>query len=132
MMKMKNKNIVRLHVKTGDEVVVIAGGAKGRRGTIKKVIRKKSLVVLEGTDDRARGTDEGGKKLSEQGVSAQMLEKHRLVKPQLHYFKKSQTHPSGAMLWLESPIHSSNVMKTVTFEARRSGSNPQRLESKEN
>lgn len=107
------------HVKTGDEVVVIAGGAKGRRGKISRVNRKKLVVYLEGADDRSRGADEGTKRLKEQGATSHELDRMRLVKPQLHYVRKNQQNPNGALLWLEGPIHISNVMKSEIFDHRR-------------
>ena len=47
-------------------------------------------------------------------------DRRRLVKPMLHYVKKNQENPSGALLWLESPIHVSNVMKADKYDARKS------------
>lgn len=91
------------HVRRGDEVVVIAGSAKGRRGKITQLFRKKSAVVLEGSDERSRDSDD----------------KRRLVKPMLHYLRKSQQNPQGGLLWLEGPIHVSNVMTVVEFERRK-------------
>ena len=91
------------HVRRGDEVVVIAGSAKGRRGKIKEVMTKRSAVVLEGTDDRSRDSDE----------------KRRLVKPVMNYMRKTQQNPQGGLLWLEGPIHVSNVMKVSEFERRK-------------
>lgn len=107
------------HIRSGDEVIVISGGAKGRRAKITRVIRKKNTVVLEGTDDRAKGADDGTKKLKEQGATAHELEKRRLVKPQQHYLRKSQQHPNGGLLWLEGSIHLSNVMKISEHERRQ-------------
>lgn len=94
----------RFHVRRGDEVVVIAGSAKGRRGKITQVLRKKGAVVLEGVDDRSKDADE----------------RRRLVKPVLHYLRKSQQNPQGGLLWLEGPVHVSNVMTVTEFERRRS------------
>lgn len=37
-----------MHVKTGDEVLIIAGKDKGRRGKIKRSIPKEGRVVVEG------------------------------------------------------------------------------------
>jgi large subunit ribosomal protein L24 len=91
------------HVRRGDEVVVIAGSAKGRRGKITQVLTKKSAVLLEGSDDRAKDNDE----------------KRRLVKPVLHYLRKSQQNPQGGLLWLEGPIHVSNVMTVTEYERRQ-------------
>lgn len=91
------------HVRRGDEVVVIAGSAKGRRGKITQLLRKKCVVVLEGADERSRDGDE----------------KRRLVKPVLHHLRKSQQNPQGRLLWLEGPIHVSNVMTVAEFERRK-------------
>ena len=100
-MSVQDKPVV--HVKRGDDVVVIAGSAKGRRGKVKEVLAKRSTVIIEGTDDRSRENDE----------------KRRLVKPTLHYLRKSQQNPQGGLLWLEGPIHSSSIMKLDEFERRR-------------
>jgi len=101
----------KLHVKRGNEVVVIAGSAKGRQGKIAKVLTKRDAVVLEATDERSKEKDE----------------KKALVKPVLHHLRKSQQHPEGGVLWLEGPIHISNVMLLEEFqrrEARRAKSTP--------
>jgi large subunit ribosomal protein L24 len=94
---------INFHVRSGDEVVVIAGSAKGRRGKISRVLTKRQSVVLEGSDDRSKDSDD----------------RRRLVKPTLHHLRKSQQHPEGGLLWLEGPIHVSNVMKVDEFERRR-------------
>ena len=93
----------KFHVKKGDDVVVIAGSAKGRRGKITKVQVDRLSVVLEGTDERSKETED----------------KKRLVKPTLHYVRKNAQNPEGRLLWLEGPIHVSNVMKAADFEARK-------------
>jgi large subunit ribosomal protein L24 len=76
------------HVKKGDEVVVIAGADKGKRGRIIAVNVKKSRVIVEG---------------------ARMIKRH---------MRKSQQHPQGAIVEREGTIHLSNVMKTEAFDAR--------------
>lgn len=91
------------HVKKGDEVVVIAGSAKGRRGKVAKLQKERTVVVLEGTDDRSKEADD----------------RKRLIKPTLHHMRKSQQAPEGRLLWLEGAIHISNVMKVSDYEARR-------------
>jgi large subunit ribosomal protein L24 len=91
------------HVRRGDEVVVIAGSAKGRRGKISQMITKKNCVVLEGTDERSKEGDD----------------KRRLVKPMLNHLRKNQENPQGGLLWLEGSIHVSNVMKAEEFERRQ-------------
>jgi len=95
--------MAKFHVKKGDEVVVIAGSAKGRRGTIAKVVTASEAVVIEGNDERSKAQED----------------RARLVKPVLHYLRKSQQNPQGGVLWLEGPVHVSNVMKADEFERRR-------------
>jgi large subunit ribosomal protein L24 len=74
------------HVKKGDEVVVLAGKEKGKRGKVIAVLTKKSRVVVEGV---------------------QMIKRHT---------RKSQTHPQGAILEREGSIHISNVKKAEALE----------------
>lgn len=80
----------RFHVKKNDEVVVLAGSDKGKRGRVISVIGKKQRVIVEG---------------------ARMIKRH---------MRKSQTHPQGAIVEREGSIHISNVMKAADFDARAS------------
>ena len=93
----------KFHVKRGDEVVVIAGSAKGRRGKVTSVLSKRDSVVLEATDERGKEKDE----------------KKSLVKPVLHHLRKSQQNPQGGLLWLEGAVHVSNVMRVDDWEKRQ-------------
>jgi len=93
----------KFHVKKGDEVVVITGSAKGRRGKVAEVVTSRQSVILEGTDERSKEQDD----------------RRRLVKPMLHYVRKNQQNPNGALIWLESPIHVSNVMKAERYDASK-------------
>jgi large subunit ribosomal protein L24 len=76
------------HVKKGDEVVIIAGADKGKRGRIISVIGKKKRVIVEG---------------------AHMIKKH---------MRKSQQYPQGQIVEREGSVHISNVMKAEEFDAR--------------
>jgi large subunit ribosomal protein L24 len=78
----------RLHVKKGDEVVVIAGAERGKRGKIIAVMPKKQRVIVEGV---------------------QMIKKH---------MRKNQNNPQGAIIEREGTIHVSNVMSAEKFDAR--------------
>ena len=78
----------KFHVKKGDEVVVLAGKEKGKRGKIIAVLPKKQRVIVEGV---------------------QMIKRH---------MRKSQEHPQGAIVEREGTIHLSNVMKADQFDAR--------------
>lgn len=79
---MKKKNTqksVKLHVKRGDNVIVIAGNHKGEQGTITEVRVKEQRVIVEGLN---------------------MVKKH--IKP-------SANNPEGGIIEMEAPIHISNV-----------------------
>ncbi len=76
------------HVKKGEEVVVVAGADKGKRGKVIAVATKKSRVLVEGV---------------------RMIKRH---------MRKSQQHPQGAIVEREGTIHISNVMKAEAFDAR--------------
>jgi large subunit ribosomal protein L24 len=78
----------RFHVKKGEEVVIISGTQKGKRGKIIEVLTKKQRVIVEG---------------------AKMIKRH---------MRKSQQHPNGAIVEREGTIHISNVMKAAVFDAR--------------
>ena len=78
----------KFHVKKGDEVVVLAGREKGKRGKIITVLARKERVIVEGV---------------------QMIKRHT---------RKSQQHPQGAIVEREGSIHVSNVMTAANFDAR--------------
>lgn len=100
---MSDKKRQRFHVHRGDDVVVISGSAKGRRGKIREVLTGSLSVILEGFDERSKEGED----------------KRRLVKPVLHYLRKSPQNAEGGLLWLEGPVHVSNVMKIDEFERRQ-------------
>ena len=76
------------HVKKGDQVVVIAGADKGKRGRVISVVAKKQRVIVEG---------------------ARMIKKH---------MRKSNQNPQGAIVEREGTIHISNVMAADDFDTR--------------
>ena len=78
----------KFHVKKGDEVVVVAGTEKGKRGKIIEVLRTKERAIVEGI---------------------KMIKRHT---------RKNQQNPNGAMLEREGTIHLSNVMLASKFDAR--------------
>ena len=77
---------MKCHVKKGDEVVVLAGKEKGKRGKIIAVSPKNLRVIVEGV---------------------QMIKRHT---------RKSQEHPQGAIVEREGTIHISNVKKAEQVE----------------
>ncbi len=71
----------KTHVTKGDEVEVIAGNFKGKRGTVLEVNATKGLVVVEGA---------------------------RVMKKAI---RKSEQHPDGGIIEQDGPIAISNVKK---------------------
>ena len=67
-------------IKTGDEVMVIAGKDKGRRGRVIRVIPENDRIVVE---------------------NANMVKKHKRANP--------QANDPGGIIEKEMPLHISNV-----------------------
>ena len=78
----------KYHVKKGDEVVIIAGTEKGKRGKIIEVLRAKERAIVEG---------------------AKMIKRHT---------RKNQQNPQGAIIEREGTVHISNLMLAARFDAR--------------
>jgi large subunit ribosomal protein L24 len=76
------------HVKKNDEVVVLSGADRGKRGRVIAVHGKKQRVLVEGV---------------------RMIKRH---------MRKSQQYPHGQIIEREGSIHISNVMKADQFDAR--------------
>ena len=72
---------MKSHVKKGDEVVVLSGKEKGKRGKIIAVYPKKERAIVEGLH---------------------MIKRHT---------RKSQQNPNGAIIEREGSVHLSNLMK---------------------
>ena len=80
-MKKSLKKKIKLHIKLKDKVKIISGQEKGKIGIIKKIIQKKSQIIIEGINIKNK------------------------------YFKRSRSDENGMIKKLEFPIHSSNVLK---------------------
>jgi large subunit ribosomal protein L24 len=83
----------KLHIRSGDKVIVIAGNSKGKTGIVSKILREKSRVIVEG---------------------ANMLKKH--IKP-------TAQSPQGSIIDAEGSVHISNVklIEPSTGKATRTG-----------
>ncbi len=79
----------RVHVKKGDEVVIIAGSNKGKRGKVIEVQNSANRIIVEG---------------------ACMIKRH---------VRKNQQNPNGAIVEREGTVHASNVMLAATFDASK-------------
>ncbi len=82
---------MKIKLKTGDSVRVIAGANKGSEGKIVKIVTKNYRAIVEGVN---------------------MVSKH--VKP-------SATNPQGGINKFEAPIHISNLMLLENGETTKVG-----------
>lgn len=89
---MKSSNN-KMHVKKGDNVIVISGKDKGKKGRVLHAFPSENRVLVEGVN---------------------MVKKHS---------RPSKANPQGGILNQEAPIHASNVMivDPKTGEATRIG-----------
>jgi len=71
--------MIKIKIKTGDQVKVLAGDHKGSEGKIVKIFRSKNLAIVEGVN---------------------MVKKHN---------KPSSQNPKGGIDEKEAPIHVSNL-----------------------
>ncbi|TAE78606.1 MAG: 50S ribosomal protein L24 [Verrucomicrobia bacterium] len=72
---------MKTHVKKGDQVEIIAGNHKGKRGTVLSVDAEKGKVVVEGGRTVKKAT------------------------------KASEKNPDGGIVEQNAPVHISNVKK---------------------
>jgi large subunit ribosomal protein L24 len=75
------------HVKRGDDVVVISGSNRGRRGKVLRVLREAGRVVVEGVNLVTKAE------------------------------RKSPKNPEGGLIKREGAIHLSNVMLASVYDA---------------
>ncbi len=83
----------KLHIKKGDQVIVITGEYSGQQGKVLEVITDKSRAIVEGVN---------------------MVSKHT---------KPNANTPQGGIIKKEAPIHISNILPVdpSTGEATRVG-----------
>ena len=72
---------IKTHVKKGDQVEIIAGNHKGKRGTVLLVNAAKGKVTVEG------------------------------ARPMIKATKPTEAEPTGGLKTLDGPVHISNVKK---------------------
>lgn len=76
------------HVKRGDEVVVLSGKEKGKRGKILEILSSKNRAVVEGL---------------------MIIKRH---------MKKTEENPEGQIVEKEGSIHISNLMLATKWDER--------------
>ena len=79
------------HVKKEDQVVVIAGTEKGKRGRVIAVLAEKQRVIVEGVKMTKRHTKK----------------------------QRNPNAPQGGIIEREGSIHLSNVMRVDRYDARQ-------------
>jgi large subunit ribosomal protein L24 len=84
----------KFHVKKGDEVVIIAGTERGKRGRVISILAGKERVIVEGI---------------------KMIKRH---------MRKSRENPEGRIVEREGSVHLSNVMLASRFDERASKRTP--------
>jgi large subunit ribosomal protein L24 len=82
--------MANVSIKRGDEVVVIAGDDRGKRGKVLEVLRAKQRVIVEGIN---------------------MIKRHT---------KRNQQNPNGAIIEREGSLALSNIMVAGKFDERAS------------
>lgn len=82
---------MKQNIKSGDDVVVIAGNGKGTRGKVLQVIPQKNRILVEGVNKRK------------------------------HHEKARSQEEEGGIIERENPIHISNVMKAERYDAKKAG-----------
>jgi large subunit ribosomal protein L24 len=79
------------HVKKNDEVVVLSGTQRGKRGKILEILRSRNRVIVEGVNFIKKAT------------------------------RKSQDQPQGGIVEREGALHISKVMLASAYDSRKGG-----------
>jgi large subunit ribosomal protein L24 len=80
---------VKFHVKKNDEVVVLSGTQRGKRGKILEILRSRNRVIVEGVNFIKKAT------------------------------RKSQDQPQGGIVEREGALHISKVMLASAYDSRK-------------
>ena len=81
--------MIKVHIKRGDEVVVISGSQSGKRGKVLEVQRAKSRAIVEGVN---------------------------LVKKAV---KKTKENEKGGIIEREGSLHVAKLMLASEYDARK-------------
>lgn len=91
---------MKTQIKSGDQVVVIAGNARGKRARVLQVLTKQQRVLLEAIEEDTEGK--------------------RWINPIHKHEKGTQDNPQGGIVEREASIHISNVMPAGRYDAKHS------------
>jgi large subunit ribosomal protein L24 len=78
----------KFHIKKNDEIVVISGAEKGKRGKVLEIHRASQRAIVEGV---------------------KIIKRHT---------RKNQNNPNGAIIEREGTVHVSNLMTVANYDAR--------------
>jgi large subunit ribosomal protein L24 len=81
----------KFHVKKNDEVVVLSGTQRGKRGKVLEILRSRNRVIIEGVNFIKKST------------------------------RKSQDQPQGGIVEREGALHISKVMLAADYDNRKGG-----------
>ncbi len=84
---------MKKRIKTGDEIIVIAGNHKGERGKVLQVFPSQERVLVEGINLKTR---------------------HQKANT-----ADGQSNPEGGIIKREAPFHLSNVMQAERWDSRQ-------------
>ncbi len=79
----------KFHVKKNDEVVILSGKDRGKRGKVLEVLRDRSRVIIEGQNFIMKST------------------------------RKSQSQPEGGIIKREGALHISKIMLAADYDSRK-------------
>jgi large subunit ribosomal protein L24 len=79
----------KFHVKKNDEVVVLSGTQRGKRGKVLEVLRDRSRVIIEGVNFIKKSS------------------------------RKTQDQPQGGIVEREGTLHISKVMLVADYDSRK-------------
>jgi large subunit ribosomal protein L24 len=79
----------KFHIKKNDEVVILSGTQRGKRGKVLEVLRQRGRVIVEGVN---------------------MIKKAE---------RKSQDRPEGGIVEREGALHISKIMLAADYDSRK-------------
>ncbi len=95
---------MKIRIKAGDEIKVIAGNNKGDRGKVLQVFPRKDRILVEGINMKTRHQKANG--------------------------ADGQRNPDGGIVKREAPFHISNVMKVEQSESEPLSKEPAKKSKK--
>ena len=84
----------KFHIKKNDEVVILSGTQRGKRGKVLEVLRDRSRVIVEGVNFIKKSS------------------------------RKTQDQPQGGIIEREGTLHISKIMLASAYDGRKSSAKP--------